>query len=81
MEKYKEVRQASDIEEREVHISIDYGTRTILLYTNHSTVMNRLGRLGYKPYREETIGGKPYSRSYEFPMKEINKVMQVTLYK
>lgn len=81
MEEYKEVRQASDINEREVHISIDYGERTILVYTNHSTVMNRLGRLGHMGFREETVGGEPYSRSYKFPMEEMNQVMRVTLYK
>lgn len=81
MEKYKAVRQISDINEREVHLSMCYGDRTILLYTNHSTVMNRLGRLGYKPFKEETVGGEVYSRSYSFPMDEINQIMKVTLYK
>ena len=45
------VSQISNIEDREAHLIFDYDSRTVRLYTNNATVMNRLDKQGIKYYR------------------------------
>jgi len=77
----KTVSQISAIEEREAHINVNYFTKTAQLYTNNSTVINRMARKGHEHIGEELFGGKVYSRTYEVPLAQIGKLLQVTLLK
>ena len=75
------VSQISNIEDREAHLIFDYDSRTVRLYTNNATVMNRLDKQGIKYYREDYFDGQVYGREYSLPFEKMNPLVSVTLYK
>lgn len=77
----KSVPQISLQEERETVIVLDYFTRTAKLYTNNSTVMNRLASKKVEFESEEYYQGKVYSRTYVRDFDKMNVLLQLTVLK
>lgn len=75
------IKQVTILDETETHILIDYGAKSIKIYTTKATLMNRLERAGHPFKKEDTIDGKVFARSYEFPTSQIGDFMKVNLFK
>lgn len=73
--------QKSFIEERETQISIDYYTKTVVVYSNNSTVMNRMVRKGYTPTREFKEGSDVVACEWTFPMAELKHFATASLFR
>ena len=73
--------QISEPDERESHIWIDHFEKTIKIYSNNSTVLNRMARLGYTHEKEDLVDGEVLSRTYTFPISMISKFATATIFK
>ena len=69
------------LEETETHINVDYSTKTVYVWTNRASVMNRMARKGFTHSKESTLDGQVSDREYEFPLSEISKVASAGLFK
>ena len=78
---YTSIPQVTPEDEREVTITLEYHHDRICVWSNNSTILNRLGELGYTHYAEQTKGGKVLARQFHFPMSMLSQLLKVKLYK
>lgn len=60
------IKQIIEQECQETNINIDYYDKVIRIYTNKSTVMNRLLNMNYEPKNIDKMNGEICSVSFEF---------------
>ena len=77
----RELAQISNIEEREAHLTFDYYTKTVKIYTNNTVVMGRIEAKGVEPTKQSMIGDKVYGRFYEVAFKDMAKVISAGIYR
>lgn len=78
--KANNLNQVADLDDQETHVLIDYKAKTLKIYTNRATVMNRMLRAGYEPKSVDKVDGQVYAHSYEFPMSMVGKFMRTGLF-
>ena len=74
-------KQIIEPESQETDIVIDYFDKKIIIYTNKSTVMNRMEKAGYTPTKIETIKDEPCSLIYEFDFSEFPRWISKGMFK
>lgn len=78
MRRYEQVEGRED---QETFVSIDYEERTVSVYSNRATVMNRMVGAGYEPTREFSLDGEVCACEWVFPSSSIGKFMRTGLFK
>lgn len=77
----KVLRQVALPEESETLILLDYSEHKIKIYSNKATIMRRMEKAGHPYIKQDIVDGEIYSRSYEFPSKELSKFLRTSLFK
>jgi alpha-mannosidase len=77
----KVLRQVALPEESETLILLDYFERKLKIYTSKAAVMRRMEKAGHPYIKQDIVDGEIYSRSYEFPSKELSKFLRTSLFK
>lgn len=77
----QEVRQVIEPESQEAQINIDYYDKDIFVYSNKSTVINRMLRVGYSPVKTEKIDGEICSMTFKFNFNEFPRFISKGLFK
>lgn len=75
------VKQVMDSESTETNINIDYQDKIIRIYSSKATVINRILRKWYKPYKIDKLHGEICSMTFNVPTNEITKFLRGDIFR
>ena len=74
------MKQIASLEDTETIIRIDYHAKTLHIYTNRASVVNRLIKL-YEADSYTKVDGEMYSMTFKFSTKLIGKFLRTSIFK
>ena len=74
-------KQIAPKEEQETIVSIDYATKTLIIYTNRYTVAKRIIEKGYKPTKQYKEKGEVSAVEFAVPTKEAGRFLKLNIFR